>query len=75
MVTDPIFAARGIVAGSAFACYELIAYMYAATRTVLLTGPTLSVHVDDITLAITRLRKHHCVRVVSTQCGHIGSRN
>ena len=36
MVTKPICSSRGIVAGSAFACYELIAYMYAATRSVLL---------------------------------------
>jgi len=61
LVTDPIHATRGIVAGSAFACYELIAYMYAATRAVLLTGPTLSVHVDDITLAITRARRAQCI--------------
>jgi len=62
LVTDPIYATRGIVAGSAFACYELIAYMYAATRAVLLTGPTLSVHVDDISLAVTRANRAHCVR-------------
>jgi len=62
MVTGQIGSSRGTVAGSALACYELIAYMYAATRSVLLWGVTLSVHVDDLAMTYTHVRAREALR-------------
>ena len=62
MVTQQIGASRGIVAGLAFACYELIAYMYAATRCVLRCGVYLSVHVDDLAMTYTHFRARQSLR-------------
>jgi hypothetical protein len=56
MVAKPLYARRGIVAGSAFAVGELVVYMLEASNRVLLSFPdlVLSIHVDDLSAAIRR---------------------
>ena len=49
MISDFILATRGVIAGSAFAVFELICMMVRAMRRISAAWPTasLSVHVDD----------------------------
>ena len=56
MVASPLYATKGIVAGSAFAVGELVAYMLEASNKVLMSFPDLilSIHIDDLSAAIRR---------------------
>ena len=55
LISDPIFPTIGIGAGSAFATYELVAYVIADLRSIQTNHPqaAISLHVDDLTLQIT----------------------
>ena len=64
IAADPLLPGRGIVAGSAFATFELTAYLVASLRTLKGESPaaTISMHVDDLSLLIIAATLRQAVR-------------
>ena len=52
MATDPIYAELGIVAGSSFATYELMAYLLGSIERVIENNrnTSMKIHVDDVSM-------------------------
>ena len=64
LATDALLPSRGIVAGSAFATFELTALLTAALRTLQGENPSagLSMHVDDLSFRAAHRRREEAIR-------------
>ena len=73
LFSEPIHPTRGIVAGSAFATFELKAYMVDMLRVHTQQHPQTSiiVHVDDITQVTTRRTCDEAVKSIQLSAAHL----